>query len=197
MPGAAGQDGYPGAGGGGRRSPYEAAEPTSPYQPIALPPGVSIPTAQPIGYGNNGTAYPPQPQQQQQSSYYDGSGEHVVLPQVLPTLSARERSMSVVIENTDYCSRACCGTFMRWLFLYIALIAVGVLLAVFVKPLGLLLLAILPACTLLTYLETRFRKSTIRMQMVLTFFEAVSLSIALAYIPSSVHRVPSFLRLPN
>ena len=50
----------------------------------------------------------------------------------------------------------------------------GIITAMFQPVLGLLLLSILPAATLLTFLETSFRKSVIRMQMVISFFEAVA-----------------------
>lgn len=95
-------------------------------------------------------------------------GEHThVPPQAMdqPAHLARE---------TAFCTTSCFGVFCRWMGTYVILITVSaVITAMFVPVLGLLLLSLLPATTLLSFLETRFRKSVIRMQMVITFFEAV------------------------
>lgn len=77
-------------------------------------------------------------------------------------------------QDTAFCTTSCFGTFCRWMGTYAVLITVSAIIAsMFLPALGLTLLSLLPAVTLLSFLETRFRKSVIRMQMVITFFEAV------------------------
>jgi len=80
-----------------------------------------------------------------------------------------------VQPETDFrfCSLACCSSFSRWFGLYIALIAVSILIYFVVEPVGLLCLSVSPALTLLSFLEMRFRRSVIRMLMVITFFITV------------------------
>lgn len=77
-------------------------------------------------------------------------------------------------QDTAFCTTSCFGTFCRWMGTYAVLITVSAIIAsMFLPALGLVFLSLLPAVTLLSFLETRFRKSVVRMQMVITFFEAV------------------------
>lgn len=81
---------------------------------------------------------------------------------------------SHLTEETAFCTTSCFGEFCRWMGTYIVLCTISaVIAAMFLPALGLIFLSLLPAVTLLSFLETRFRKSVIRMQMVITFFEAV------------------------
>ena len=78
-------------------------------------------------------------------------------------------------EDTAFCTTSCFGVFCRWMGTYAVLITVSAIIAaMFLPELGLILLSLLPAVTLLSFLETRFRRSVLRMQMVLSFFEAVA-----------------------
>ncbi|GAB5029568.1 protease required for anti-sigma degradation [Nannochloropsis oceanica] len=77
-------------------------------------------------------------------------------------------------ENLDCCTSSCASLFFKWFLLYIILITIAAVIAARLLPeLGLFLLSVLPAMTLLSFLETQFRKSVIRMQMLISFFEAV------------------------
>ncbi len=78
-------------------------------------------------------------------------------------------------QETAFCNTSCFGVFSRWMGTYVVLITISaVIAAMYVPVLGLLLLSLLPAVTILSFLETRFRKSVFRMQMLITFFEAVA-----------------------
>lgn len=72
------------------------------------------------------------------------------------------------VESTEYCTSSCCSTFCKWFMSYILLITGAAFITAKALPeLGLFLLSVLPAITLLSFLETRFRKSVIRMQVCL------------------------------
>lgn len=69
-------------------------------------------------------------------------------------------------ENLDCCTSSCASLFFKWFLLYIILITIAAVIAARLLPeLGLFLLSVLPAMTLLSFLETQFRKSVIRMQV--------------------------------
>jgi len=69
-------------------------------------------------------------------------------------------------ESLEYCTSSCFSIFCKWFVMYIILITLAAVLTARLLPeLGLFLLAILPAITLLSFLETQFRKSVIRMQV--------------------------------
>lgn len=71
-------------------------------------------------------------------------------------------------------SGPCCGRFFAWLFLYLIFVLSSAFIANYAhRYIGLALLSVLPGITILLFLETTFHKSVIRMQMVITFFEAV------------------------
>ncbi len=93
----------------------------------------------------------------------------------MPAAIDEPNGVAMNAENTDYCTTSCASTFCKWMTLYVILITIAaVITAEFLPELGLTLLALLPATTLLSYLERRFRRSVIRMQMLITFFEAVA-----------------------
>jgi RsiW-degrading membrane proteinase PrsW (M82 family) len=78
-------------------------------------------------------------------------------------------------QETAFCTTSCFGVFCRWMGTYVVLLTVSaVIAAMFLPELGLVLLSLLPAATLLSFLESRFRKSVIRMQMLITFLEGVA-----------------------
>ena len=73
---------------------------------------------------------------------------------------------NAIAENLDCCTGSCASIFCKWFLLYIMLITVAAVIAARLLPeLGLFLLSVLPAMTLLSFLEMQFRKSVIRMQV--------------------------------
>jgi len=69
-------------------------------------------------------------------------------------------------ESLEYCTTSCASIFCKWFVMYIILITAAALItARFLPELGLFLLSVLPAITLLSFLEMQFRKSVIRMQV--------------------------------
>jgi len=70
------------------------------------------------------------------------------------------------VESLEYCTSSCASIFCKWFVMYIILITAAALItARFLPELGLFLLSVLPAITLLSFLEMQFRKSVIRMQV--------------------------------
>lgn len=78
-----------------------------------------------------------------------------------------------VVVPVKYCNKECFGLCCGLGISYIIIIGLLALFAIFLsKLLGLVALAITPAIFLLVFLERQYRKSVIRMQMVITFCEA-------------------------
>lgn len=179
-PGVAAAAAAPGAPVGGvNRSPV------SPYRPVNMypaqvylrehPPAVAaIPVASPAYSNENsnistfgGTYVAPPSTTHQLEAGMTGGQQH-------PPPTATDQP-AALIENAEFCTTSCFGTFCRWMGSYLIMITIAAIItAMFLPQLGLFMLSILPAITLLSFLETRFRKSVIKMQMLITFFEAVS-----------------------
>jgi hypothetical protein len=175
--------------------PVMAAPPRGYYDPVSLtsPPGRQ-PQQQVYNLGSETPVYIQQPYAGTyqylggapmagpgQGAYPPGYGQPpVMVPvQALP--------VEVSVENTAFCSTSCMATCCGWFVVYIALIVGAAVVTAFLKVPGLLLLAVLPAVTLLVFLERRFRKSTIRMQMVITFFETALWMIPIVILENVVN----------
>lgn len=96
-------------------------------------------------------------------------------PNGVPLAAMSSTSLAIESGEGDYsmCNTSCCRTFLGWLFFYITLIAFSIVLAYAHRILSLLLLGLVPATCILSFLQLRFHKSVLRMQMVLTFLETL------------------------
>lgn len=147
------------------QQPQMQASPQQAVYPVAYPagvPGYGAATPAYIGQAEQGVPYAPTmyapPVGTGPVSYPPGT--------VLIAGNAGGPPVVVAPENMDFCSTSCFCSCFSWFALYVVLIVAASVLTMFVPVLGLLLLALLPAVTILTFLETRFHKSVIRMQMV-------------------------------
>lgn len=163
------------------RDNLEGGQPIPPAthpQGLGGQPGISnIPVAMPIGAPGYGSAYQPYPGQQvmppTNGAYAYGNnlpplGMSAPYPPGTVVIGVPGGGQPTIMqpENTDFCSTPCMRTFCGWLVLYIVLVVAGSVVTLYVPVLGLLILALVPAITILCFLESTFRKSVIRMQMV-------------------------------
>lgn len=160
-------NGYPGSSSTQYQPPLHHAPPSS-TNSVSSPGGGSGVVAIPISSGAIPVASPAYPYSDRSTTgTYVGPppGESIGNGIGQQQLTAIDQP-NANVESLEYCTSSCASIFCKWFVMYIILITLAAVLTARLLPeLGLFLLAILPAVTLLSFLETQFRKSVIRMQV--------------------------------